>query len=166
MEQNFKDSKWKDKAEVNKQNRRSSDGPLHTCGSIPTTGHFKRLVSKDWFKLIIILIYLFYTNWLKHDSNLLGGVSKTFQPGSYCLVPLIICHALINIIKKKEKIIYIKLEGLGRYLKNKKIKKEKRPAKETKIREVTMIPIKAVRRPCERVSHLTKLLLSSPRQGA
>jgi hypothetical protein len=47
LEQNWEDSKWKDKAEVNKKNRRSSDGPLHTCGSIPTTEHSKRLVSKQ-----------------------------------------------------------------------------------------------------------------------
>ena len=47
LEQNWEDSKWKDKAEVNKQNRRSSDGPLHTCGSIPTVEHSKRLVSKQ-----------------------------------------------------------------------------------------------------------------------
>jgi len=44
---NWKDSKLKDKAKVNKQNRRSSDGPFHTCGSIPTTELCKRLVSKQ-----------------------------------------------------------------------------------------------------------------------
>ncbi|RHN59460.1 hypothetical protein MtrunA17_Chr4g0013531 [Medicago truncatula] len=43
LEPNWEDSKWKDKTEVNKQNRRSSDGPLHACGSIPTTEHSKRL---------------------------------------------------------------------------------------------------------------------------
>ena len=47
LEQNWEDSKWKDKAEVNKQNRRSSDGPFHTFGSIPTIKHSKRLVSKQ-----------------------------------------------------------------------------------------------------------------------
>jgi len=47
LEQNWEDSNWKDKTEVNKQNRRSSGGPLHTCGSIPTTEHSKRLVSKQ-----------------------------------------------------------------------------------------------------------------------
>lgn len=47
LEQNWEDSKWKDKAAVNKRNRRSSNGPLHTCGSIPTIEHSKRLVSKQ-----------------------------------------------------------------------------------------------------------------------
>ncbi|XP_039683086.1 uncharacterized protein [Medicago truncatula] len=43
LEQNWEDNKWKDKAAVNKRNRRSSNGPLHTCGSIPTIEHSKRL---------------------------------------------------------------------------------------------------------------------------
>ncbi len=39
LEKNCEDSKWKNKAEVNKQNRRSFDGLLYTCGSISTTEH-------------------------------------------------------------------------------------------------------------------------------
>ncbi|CAK8534903.1 unnamed protein product [Lathyrus sativus] len=43
LEEKWNDDKWKRKSEINTHNRRSSDGPLHTGGSIPTTEHYKRL---------------------------------------------------------------------------------------------------------------------------
>lgn len=45
LEQKWNNDNWKGKAKINSDNRRSSDGPLHTGGSIPTTEHYKRLVS-------------------------------------------------------------------------------------------------------------------------
>ncbi|WJX29777.1 hypothetical protein P8452_18382 [Trifolium repens] len=43
MDNKWKEDNWKKKAELNKVNRISSNGPLHTGGSIPTTEHYKRL---------------------------------------------------------------------------------------------------------------------------
>ncbi|CAK8531106.1 unnamed protein product [Lathyrus sativus] len=43
LEKKWNDDKWKRKSEINTHNRRFSDGPLHTRGSIPTTEHYKRL---------------------------------------------------------------------------------------------------------------------------
>ncbi|XP_058744612.1 uncharacterized protein LOC131634279 [Vicia villosa] len=43
LEEKWNDDKWKRKSQINTHNRRSSDGPLHTGGSIPTTEHYKRL---------------------------------------------------------------------------------------------------------------------------
>ncbi|XP_057440246.1 uncharacterized protein LOC130732151 [Lotus japonicus] len=44
MEQKWKeDAEWKRKAAINSNNRKSSSGPLHTGGSIPSSEHFRRL---------------------------------------------------------------------------------------------------------------------------
>ncbi|KAL2333580.1 hypothetical protein Fmac_014793 [Flemingia macrophylla] len=48
LEQKWNDENWKEKARTNANNRNSSDGSLHTGGSIPTFEHFKRLkISAD-----------------------------------------------------------------------------------------------------------------------
>lgn len=47
LEKKWADIDWKEKAIVNGNNRRLSDGSLHTGGSIPTTEHYKRLVSSS-----------------------------------------------------------------------------------------------------------------------
>ncbi|KAK2441843.1 hypothetical protein QL285_013089 [Trifolium repens] len=39
----WNENSWKAKSQVNTHNRRSSDAPLHTGGSISTTEHFKRM---------------------------------------------------------------------------------------------------------------------------
>jgi len=40
----------------NRDNRRSSNSPLHTGGSIPATEHYKRLVSLCYYMVIICLL--------------------------------------------------------------------------------------------------------------
>lgn len=45
LEQKWKNGDQKEKEKIRSNNRRSSDGPLYTGGSIPTTEHYKRLVS-------------------------------------------------------------------------------------------------------------------------
>ncbi|KAL2340305.1 hypothetical protein Fmac_008245 [Flemingia macrophylla] len=48
LEQKWNDENWKEKSKTNANNRNSSDGSLHTGGSIPTSEHFKRLkISPD-----------------------------------------------------------------------------------------------------------------------
>ncbi|KAL2318603.1 hypothetical protein Fmac_032479 [Flemingia macrophylla] len=48
LDQKWNDDNWKEKARTNANNRNSSDGSLHTGGSIPTSEHFKRLkISAD-----------------------------------------------------------------------------------------------------------------------
>jgi hypothetical protein len=46
LELAWNENSWKAKSQVNTHNRRSSDAPLHTGGSISTTEHFKRMVIK------------------------------------------------------------------------------------------------------------------------
>jgi hypothetical protein len=55
MDNKWKEDNWKKKAELNKVNRISSNGPLHTGGSIPTTEHYKRLVSNLIFLIALQL---------------------------------------------------------------------------------------------------------------
>ncbi|XP_020227319.1 uncharacterized protein LOC109808653 isoform X2 [Cajanus cajan] len=43
LQQKWNDENWKHKSMTNANNRNSSDGSLHTGGSIPTSEHFKRL---------------------------------------------------------------------------------------------------------------------------
>ena len=45
LDQLWNSPEWKAEAKKNSDNRRCSDGPLHTGGSIPTTEHNKKLVS-------------------------------------------------------------------------------------------------------------------------
>ncbi|XP_020208217.1 uncharacterized protein LOC109793165 [Cajanus cajan] len=48
LQQKWNDENWKHKSMTNANNRNSSDGSLHTGGSIPTSEHFKRLkISTD-----------------------------------------------------------------------------------------------------------------------
>ena len=54
IEQKWNQPGWKEKAKINSMNRRASDLPLHTSGSVPTTEHFRRLVS-NFYILIFFL---------------------------------------------------------------------------------------------------------------
>ncbi|KAK2451908.1 hypothetical protein QL285_010918 [Trifolium repens] len=62
LELAWNENSWKAKSQVNTHNRRSSNAPLHTGGSISTTEHFKRMKKR-----------------LKCESNLLGSISKDTQ---------------------------------------------------------------------------------------
>jgi len=55
LEQKWSDLNWQDKAKTNANNRDSSDdGSLDTRGSIPTSEHFKRLVSNNYIYFIFL----------------------------------------------------------------------------------------------------------------
>jgi hypothetical protein len=45
IERKWNQEEWKKKAKTNSANRRASDLPMHTGGSVPTTEHLRRLVS-------------------------------------------------------------------------------------------------------------------------
>ena len=51
FEQKWNDEHWKEKSRTTTNNRNSSDGSVHTGGSIPTSEHFKRLVSNNYINL-------------------------------------------------------------------------------------------------------------------
>lgn len=45
LDAKWSEDEWKSKAQTNSKNRKSSDAPLHTGGSIPTFEISKRIVS-------------------------------------------------------------------------------------------------------------------------
>ena len=45
LDEKWSANEWKSKAQTNNENRKSSDAPLHTGGSIPTFEISKRIVS-------------------------------------------------------------------------------------------------------------------------
>jgi len=74
LEQKWSTDEWKAKAKKNSDNRRSSDGPLHTGGSIPATEHYKRLVSLCYYMVLICL------------SQRLGFGKDRFSLNQNCLI--------------------------------------------------------------------------------